>query len=311
MARIDGLTKRSVTSRSALARRRARTPKGQSDTTPKENGQVVDLIASDTTPIIDIITANRQMNHFRRGELTHVSDIIGKCNRMIAIHYKHDMPIHAEPLHPSMAMTFSIGEGIHDFVTNRVQTNAPDNAYGRFSCACGRSMHQTTFAGARALDNAECCDTPHTKYHELLLPNEKLGMIGSADLTLMLSGALYITEIKSMAKSMFADLERPVPEHVIQVLFYWKFAHELGYQIHDKVSIIYCQKEFMFSGVPFKEFVIKPAEHIHRLNDYIEYAEELKSAREGGALPPRICANQESKVAAKCPMKTTCFGLSD
>jgi len=83
-------------------------------------------------------------------------------------------------------------------------------------------------------------------------------------------------------------------------------AREFGMPLYREVSILYINKSFAFSS-PYKEFQVRPEDHLHRLNDYIEDARALALSRQGGRLPIRTCPEPGSSIAKKCSMCSVCF----
>lgn len=136
-------------------------------------------------------------------------------------------------------------------------------------------------------------------------------IVGHPDLILYLAAlsTFYVTELKSIAHDRFTTLARPDPDHVLQVVFYWWLMHRLGYPLADHVTILYVTKGYTFRDSPFKEFVVRVADVLPRLNSYIEEARSIKVARETGVLPPRTkCQARTSTDARKCEVVESCFG---
>lgn len=48
------------------------------------------------------------LNKFRGGEYLHVSDLLGKCMRKIALSEQHDVAMPSQFIHESMALTLSL-----------------------------------------------------------------------------------------------------------------------------------------------------------------------------------------------------------
>ena len=80
-----------------------------------------------------------------------------------------------------------------------------------------------------------------------------------------------------------------------------------GYDLVDQVSILYATKGYVFK-LPYKEFIIKPQDHLHRLNDALEDAKARKVSMEGGKLPLRtVCLDKDAKEAKAGEMSVLCF----
>ena len=117
-------------------------------------------------------------------------------------------------------------------------------------------------------------------------------------------------EVKSIAAKGWQELKRPKPEHLLQVLFYWYLYKQEGWPLWDRVSVIYVNKEFMFSGVPYKEFFFQPSIIEDRLDDLLAEARQLVEYRNSGTLPPRsMCQDKDSPDAKKCQFRDICFQM--
>lgn len=246
---------------------------------------------------------------FRSGEYLHVSDLIGKCVRKIALAERHQIPMPPQRMTDSQEITFAQGDCIGDFVVDRVISGHAAKVYARWSCQCGSYVTGPMTKGEVDSTTCPACNTPRTKHIEMSVRDEELKVTGHIDLVLLLdNGAFYLTELKSIAADAWKELSRPLPEHVIQIVFYWAFAQRLGWRLTDRVSIVYTTKGMVFKGAPYKEFTIYPQEHLHRLADYFADAAARKSALLGGALPARTaCPSIDCTQAKKCEMASLCF----
>lgn len=262
--------------------------------------------------IMSRLAGNPIPNGFRYEKYLHVSDLLGNCMRKIALSYMTNTKLVGEPLWDNMLVTFAIGNGVHDAVRDKMQRVRPDEMYGVWRCKCKHNptMFEGTATQALAQKSCKRCGHDLDTYDEIRLLNEDICVVGSVDLTLLFDRAFYLNEIKSIKKEDWDALARPLPMHILQVVLYWWLARELSKPIHDKVSIFYVTKGHVF-GNPYKEFVISPMEHLHRLDEYFEDARSLKDARAGGALPVKICPTVTSPQAKKCEMCTLCFGMED
>lgn len=249
------------------------------------------------------------MSDFRYGDYLHVSDLLGKCMRKIALSEKFKVAMPSSFVHESMALTFAQGTAIHDHVKNRVLKGHPDKMYGSWSCSCG-NLHTGDMTYADAKDKrCKLCGQAPTQYHELTLRDPDLMVVGSPDITLYLDDlrVFYPIEIKSINHEDWKEIARPKPDHVLQVLFYWYLLRKLGYPVPDQVSILYVTKGFVFK-TPYKEFRVFPETVINRLDEYIEEARALKEAKEGGDMPRRsYCASRDCKDAKDCHVANVCF----
>lgn len=260
------------------------------------------------TPTINAIRdrKHREINHFREGDYLHVSDTIHKCLRYIAIHKLYDMPIIGEELWNTQSITFKIGEAIADYVIDRVKKTRPSEIYGVWSCACGSSEMQCTY---EEVQEYECnvCGTSLYKYGEISVQDEEYGISGSIDLTRLIDDFFYLTEIKSISGKQFDELKGPKPDHVIQILFYWKLMERAGWKLYDTVSVIYVKKEYSYQSI-FREYQLKPQEMMDKLDIYLDDIEKYyKSLETGELVANRVCAHDSDTKAKECDVCDICF----
>lgn len=261
--------------------------------------------------VLKPILKGPELRAFRGGAHVHVSDVVSQCPRRLAIAKKYGRPLCDQQIFDSLGVTFAMGDAIHDYIRTKVADRAADAIYANWSCPCKASTYHGTKANAAQV-HGDCpkCGLPLDGHGEIVLLNEELNMTGSIDLSLIIGNALLITEIKSMTKTKWADLARPLPDHVIQVLFYWKFARDKNIAVHDKVSILYTQKEYQFHN-PYKEFVLQPSKIISRLDDYVDDARTLAAVYAdptNAPLPARLeCSSPTLQKAKDCDMSLLCF----
>ena len=256
----------------------------------------------------ELLRGNYLSNSFRYGEYIHVSDILHRCVRMIALSLLYKRTIHGETIYDNSQVTFSIGHALQKTLTDKLIRTQPNNIYGLWKCACGQTETRSTLT--KALDQGTCkkCDTSLDNYNEIDLKYEDLKLSGSVDITLWLEDAFYLTECKSIKKDDWSALVRPIPDHIFQIVFYWFIARELNWPIHNRVSIVYIPKE-QVRGSPYKEFVIDPEEYLDRLQPYLDDARALNDALNGGALPKKVCSDPSNTMAKRCEMCTLCFNV--
>jgi hypothetical protein len=255
------------------------------------------------------LAGNHTPNLFRKGDYLHVSDLLGKCVRMVALSDRYNIDLTGEPVYDSHGVMYEIGHAVQRYTTNKLRRVKPKELYGRWSCYCGETEETTTFDKA---NNIECSTCKHTltEYNELRFFNEEYKIVGSVDITLLLQNAFYFVEVKSVKKEVFQELIRPQPDHVMQATFYWWLALQNKVPVYDKVSILYINKSFEFR-TPFKEFQIDPRDYVSRLSDYLEEAKALVESRKSkqNPLPAKICPNPDSPQAKKCQTCAVCFGV--
>lgn len=278
---------------------------------------VVEAPMGDDDILTELVNrARNEVRHRRNGDYLHVSDLLTKCQRKVALIERHELPHRAGRLTLMDLLTFRMGEALHDVIKERAALGAADKVWGKWKCKCGHLHHDDPclFNQVDLEDVCEHCGEPTTEYVEVSMYDNELMLVGNPDLLLYLKevDAFHVTELKSISHAQWEELVRPKPEHVIQVLFYWYIMRSLGYRLTDRVTILYATKGYLFKGSPFKEFSILVEPELHRLTDYIEEARELKKAREGGKLPARtMCAGENSPEARKCEVCNLCFADND
>ena len=297
----------------ALARRRGETSAPIERVTVNSGG-VVEL-PEDYEPLTEILQRARMATRPARSTTyIHVSDLIGKCIRRIALMENMQMQPPPQSIGLSQEITFRMGEAIHDVVKERTAAGAPQMIWGRWRCACKKTITENPSL-LTEVGEVSCvtCGGPVNIYEEVPMVDKEFRIVGTPDLLTYLPQhfALYISELKSMSEKEWEDIVRPKPDHVIQVLFYWYLMNKLGYRLANRVSVLYITKGWLFSKVPYKEFTFDAEAQIHRLEDYLADARALKASRTGGKLPVRICVSEESPDAKKCEVCRTCFGGSD
>lgn len=254
---------------------------------------------------------NPPQDDFRGGEHLHVSDLIHKCTRMIALSERLNLPIRGDRIMDSRAITFATGHAIQGVVTDRLKANMSDLLWGNWTCVCGyETIESKTYEEVRNEKECEYCHTAPHRYVETTWISEELKLSGSIDIMLKLGDGFYPIEVKSAAGRIWEDLTRPIPDHLIQALFYYHLARENNLPLMDQLSILYVKKEFIF-GNPYKEFLVTPSNYLHRLEDFLDEARELKAFRhDNGPLPVRTsCMNELSPAARECPFALQCFAI--
>jgi hypothetical protein len=193
-----------------------------------------------------------------------------------------------------------------------MKTNYADMLWGNWSCRCGDStLAHVTWDIVTGHRPCAHCGGRIENYVETIWRSEELKLTGAIDIILKLpSGHLYPVEVKSISGPRFDDLTRPVPDHLIQVLFYWHLLQENSMPVMDQLSILYVKKEFVF-GNPYKEMLVQPSNYENRMTDFMDEARELKMFREDeGPLPVRtVCTHPQSPGARECSFALQCFAI--
>lgn len=260
-------------------------------------------------------TARNAVRKPRVGQNTHVSDLISKCVRKKAIVEIHDVSMPVTRLSLMDALTFKVGDTIHDVIKERAVVGGPSLVWGRWRCQCG-SIHikePRTYAEVDQSVICDNCDTGTDVYEEAEFIDPELRIVGHPDLILFMSNlaAFYVTELKSISHDQFKELVRPKPEHLVQVLFYWYLMRRCGYDVVDSVSVMYITKGYVFKGLPYKEFMFVPSKELKRLDTYLDDARAILLSRETGELPPRVtCVSPSAPEARSCEVCKICFGES-
>ncbi len=277
-------------------------------------GGVVTL-GADREPISEILVKARTLGRpARQTEYLHVSDLLGKCMRKFAIVESLGMQVKSQGLSLTDSLTYAQGDAIHDVIKARVASGAPRSAWGNWACRC-RTTKTAVPCLAKDVTLGPCpaCGGAVEIYQEVSMRNEEFKIVGNPDLLTYIDthDALHITELKSMGHDNWKELARPDPDHVIQALFYWFLMHHAGYRLTNKVSIVYITKGWMFSGAPYKEFVVEAQGQIARLDIYLEEARRMKLFRGSNMLPARICVSDTAPVARKCEVCKVCFNTNN
>lgn len=272
---------------------------------PKE-GSVLSIV--EPSFVVSRLSGYHPPNLFRDGDYLHVSDLLHKCVRMIALSKRYNLQVVGDRIYDNTGVTFAIGHAIQDYITDKLKKTSPDKLFGVWSCACGYS--KTTTVYSKALEEGKCsrCDTSLSKYNELVFKDDEYGISGSVDVCLLEDGHYYIVESKSIKKEDFEVLARPLPDHLIQATFYWWLAQRSKVPLVDQASIVYTNKAYTMAS-PFKELSIKPSKEVHRLESYLEDAKAYKESLAGGDLPLRICPSPSSPAAKKCHACNICFSV--
>lgn len=302
--RIVGSSKKSSVS-TVLHRRRT----GGAPAKTGMGGRVVEVPDGEDFTLKLLKKGYIEVNNFRSATYLHVSDLLGKCIRKMALSERLNLPMPAGTISESMNLTYAQGIAMHDYLKRKVGKGHPDKLFGRWACLCGNTTtHPMLLENIPRIPCGDCGHPP-SRYQELELHDDESMVVGSPDITLYLGelDAYYPIEIKSMNYEQWKEIVRPLPDHIMQIVFYWMLMRRLGYSVTNQVSILYASKGFIFKS-PYKEFVIYPEEQIARLDDYLEEARALKEAKAGGPLPRRVvCSSMNCREAKECHVAVMCF----
>lgn len=267
----------------------------------------------------------REYQAYRKGDKIHVSDLVRGCLRQRAILDTLGMRTPPRRITLQDKITFAQGDAVHDTIKELHCQTRPDNMYGNWMCLCKKTTAQElTYAEASALPPCQHCDQVPNRYDEITVLSEELGIVGHPDILHMYLvdvddsmsqvHAFLPIEAKTMSKKMWEDLSRPLPEHTLQVLLYWRLMKDAGYNMVDSVTLEYYTKDWEFSGTPVKEFRLPAAElaYAPRIEALIDEAKSYRESQTTNSLPVRVqCKSPEDYKAKHCPVCTACFAFGD
>lgn len=240
---------------------------------------------------------------------THLSSLIGVCEREQTISRQHGIPIH-ETVSGGMKIIWAIGRAVEKHIRESV-IKARDyrDVHGKWVCRCGHSEHVGLYPTERT------CGTcwGHLKYYrEPLLIDHDAAVVGSPDLTLIEMGFYLPVEVKSMAKDQFDELKNPLADHVLQVLGYRHLYKLMGYPVMDIASIVYGRKDFKFGGTRavYKEYHVHWEQWQPQIDAMFEAGRRIKEANLDHRLLPRPCASPTCTRAKGCKRANMCFTLT-
>lgn len=307
----------SLSSRLGDVLQRRRTTKVENQVKRISDLQTDEVVAlpEGATPLTDLLDKSRMLARpARDSSYLHVSDLVGKCLRKIALVDMLGIPHSAQNLRLTDLLTFAQGDAIHDVLKANAVRAGSNAVWGGWTCKCGTTSVPEPCLHSEVDKDRKCpaCKGAIDVYQEVPVRNAEYEVVGNPDLILYLreQNALHITELKSISHDAWKELVRPQPDHVIQVLFYWFLMREAGYRLTSKVSIMYATKGWIFSGSPVKEFVVDALSQVGRLQPYLQDAMAVKESRAGGELPPRICPSENAPDAKKCEVCRSCFGVT-
>jgi hypothetical protein len=268
--------------------------------------------SGDATPAIDLLKSGTAIERPARStDHVHVSDSIGKCLRKIALIRRMNVRTPSDRIMDGLGLTFAQGDAIHDYIKRRYIVAHPDKVWANWTCKCKHTeIGPCVFAKRGRHTTCPKCGTEVDQHNEVPLHDEEHDLVGNPDLVLWLNDlkAFYLVEIKSMAGGQWKELVRVVPDHLIQVSFYWRLFHVNNMPLVDTTSVLYATKEFSFK-LPYKEMTQPQPASQERLTPYLEDLKVLKLAKDPKKpLPPRItCGTLDAPEAKKCHVCVACF----
>src|SRR5471030_2318835 len=146
-----------VTNPVADRRRRIRGQQEEEVRLTRESPNQIVRCPADEDVLKDILSkAPREPCHRRPGNHLHVSDLLSKCVRKIALCDRFGTPVRPQRLTPADVLVFAQGEAIHDAVKDMAGKGSPANIWGKWSCNCGYLYHEEPCTLAE-LDMNEVC----------------------------------------------------------------------------------------------------------------------------------------------------------
>lgn len=270
---------------------------------------------------IDRTSKNQSRDHILP---MHVSAALSFCARKTFIGKKAnevDSNASSKKLSPSLAMTFQIGKSIEGYNQQiMIDVFGKQNIFGTWKCRCGSSELKGFGADPFPRVCSLCLGSVFDNYSEAQV--EARGLIRGAIDCLFRKGLdspVEVLELKTINGKDFKDLLSPKPLHIMQAFFYYKilqenkesFLRDFGVDVDAKqFTIVYSNKDFLFSGNPWKSFVVKISDIPKPYNDlYEEVMEGLKILIEfPNDLPPRTkCTSLSSTLAKECLYAVECF----
>lgn len=270
--------------------------------------------------IIDLQSAwDRQQdaNVFRKSGHTHLSDLMGKCHRMLAIIKRYDLYPAPKRLFDQEIVVFAQGNMLHDEARRRFASQIPNHFYGFWRCACGAKCEEGTLTSVKGIV-CDTCNTDLDTYVELRVIMEDVNVGHSIDgLLLYPNGALAVVEIKSCTKELFeAHIERGTPamEHVGQAASYWRALRSAGYDVISTVFVVYVCKEYVSpSQSVILEAKVNEATVRTAVDPYFSDIHLINEIDFKAPLPPRQnnCVDCGKGGSTYCPAAALCFLLPE
>lgn len=259
---------------------------------------------------------NYEADMFRKSGYTHLSDLMGKCHRMLAIIKRYDIHPSPKRLFDQSVVVFAQGNMLHDEARRRYANQIPEMFYGFWRCGC----RETCEEGTKSSVSKSCkhCGGGLDEYVELRVIYDDIEVGHSMDgLLLHASGQLEVVEIKSCTKEAFEKYktnQRPDMEHVTQAGAYWKALRVAGYDVTDTVSVVYVCKEYVTPSqsytiqTPMNDVIVE--NNVDPLYDDMPIINELEFK---APLPPRMgsCVKCGTGGTKYCSVAALCFLLPE
>lgn len=264
-------------------------------------------------PVTTAMQSITPVSTFRHHDKLHVSDLIHKCDRFLALIRRFGLNPFPGRLWDTEDVCFTIGNAVHDLIIGRLKGASAQHLYGRWSCSC----KSTEFIGVYADAKENVCNTctlPTTEYNEITALSELHQLVGNVDLLMKFGDYFRVNELKSINKAGFEGVKssnRAKPDHIVQVGIYWYLLRDLGYPLQDKVSVFYVQKDYK-PGVIMHEVVIDAHEIERAVYAYLNAAPAIATRDVNAPLPDRAnaCSSFSSSAPRACHLAGLCFNIS-
>lgn len=296
-----------------VSQRRSGVAPDQAEAATRQGGVVNVPDKGEYSPALEALGRARILGRaHRQVEYLHVSDLLNRCIRKLAIYQSMAITPQPQSLSLNDSLTFAQGTAIGETLKERIAAGSNGLMWGYWRCQCKalRTAKPMLLRQVPVDEICSNCGEPQRYYDEVPTKNEQYKIVGSPDVLILREpyNALHITELKSISHDAWKELVRPDPLHVLQVVFYWFLMREAGHRLMSKVSVAYATKGWIFGKMPVKEFVLDAPPEVPRLDSYLKDALQIQETRKGGQLPARPCQSDSVTVAKNCEVVRTCFG---
>jgi hypothetical protein len=269
----------------------------------------------DFTPtyLIDLVVSQDRLRdsdpNRHRSDYIHVSSLVEFCARRHVLSVKDQILNLKLPRSPDRVV-WAMGKAAEHHVRRQIieRLNYRD-IVGNWSCPCKELLYAGFHVPHRTCIR---CGSAATNYNEFDLYDDDAKIVGHPDLILYVERKLMLVEIKSMNKTDFVKLEKPVADHVFQVGCYHRMLVQRGkVPVLPTSALLYVCKDFQWGKSPYKEF------HEDMTSDYWRHiiqiawdkAYQVKAALKKGTMPPRLtaCTSANTTTAKACIACTNCF----
>lgn len=252
---------------------------------------------------------------FRHSDFTHVSDLLHKCPRMLALIKRLDIAPTPTRLWGQEEIVFDLGESLHTLLKRKMIHQNIEYVYGGWSC-----RNQCEVLTGLAADHYMCecskCGHPMDEYHEYEILDKELGLSAHIDLLFYYPhlDAFHVQEIKSINGKGYEDYperNRAMPDHWLQTRFYWFLLRRAGKNVIDSTNVIYGLKDYQQGKPVFTTVVLPMGDMKETQRELRPYLRDLVliNAIDCTELPKlhSSCKSIESGEAKYCPVAALCF----